>query len=144
MERLAGYENALLANGVDIENLMIEEVPCSDQNLAAPAAKRILSSTPPPTAILAMSDVLAITAMDVARDLGFAIPQDLSVVGYDDVPISSQVQPALTTVHQPLEEKGELAVKLLFNFDGDKERHILPTRLVVRGTTAQPYKRTTA
>lgn len=138
MERLAGYEEALRANGLETDTLMIEETPCGDREAAFQATIRLLSLTTPPTAILAMSDVMALAAVDAARELGFLVPRDLSVVGFDDVPIAAQVQPALTTVHQPLLEKGELAVKLLFDRTGETARHLLPTRLILRGTTAPP------
>ena len=63
-----------------------------------------------PTAVLAMSDAMAIGAMRALRDLGLAIPGDVSVVGFDDIDLAQHVDPPLTTVHQPIRRKGEEAV----------------------------------
>ena len=66
-----------------------------------------------PTAVLAMSDVMAIGAIGAAVRLGLDVPADLSVVGFDDIELASHVQPPLTTVHQPVRRKGEEACRLL-------------------------------
>ena len=64
-----------------------------------------------PTGVLAMSDAMAIGVLRAARELGLRVPQDLSVVGFDDIDISQHTNPPLTTVHQPIREKGEIAVR---------------------------------
>jgi DNA-binding LacI/PurR family transcriptional regulator len=79
--------------------------------------------------------------MNAAIDAGLRLPEDLSVVGFDDIPAASWVSPRLTTVHQPIREKGRLAATRLIDAidsDGGREpsRELLPTRLVVRGSTA--------
>jgi DNA-binding LacI/PurR family transcriptional regulator len=96
---------------------------------------------PRPTAVLAMSDELAIGTLEAARDAGLDVPGDLSVVGFDDIPAAAHASPPLTTVHQPLRRKGELAGKHLLDLraghrptPGDR----LPTRLVVRSSTGPP------
>ena len=95
-----------------------------------------------PTALLAMSDAMAIGAMSAARDLGVLVPRDLSIVGFDDVDVAAHVEPPLTTVHQPIREKGAEAARLLLadieRRDPPTERRRLPTRLVVRGSTGPP------
>lgn len=96
-----------------------------------------------PTAVLCMSDAMAIGVLQAARALGIAVPDDLSVVGFDDLPMSTQAHPPLTTVHQPVREKGELAARLLIGALDAKpgapgERRMLDTELVVRGSTAPP------
>ena len=93
-----------------------------------------------PTALLCMSDAMAIGAMNAARELGLRIPHDLSVVGFDDVDLAAHVQPALTTVHQPIRQKGIDAVRLLLaeveQRDANRPEHLrLETRLIVRGST---------
>jgi len=96
----------------------------------------------PPTAILAMSDILAIGALEAAVELQVSLPAELSIVGFDDGPAALHTSPPLTTVAQPHEEKGRLAAQwLLEEVDGGEARSgpprraILPTQLIVREST---------
>jgi DNA-binding LacI/PurR family transcriptional regulator len=101
---------------------------------------------PPPTAVLAMSDALAAGVVRAAVDAGVRVPGDLSVVGFDGVPLGALTDPPLTTVVQPTEHKGELAAQALLEMlepepdhaDTVTRRTILPTELLVRGSTAPP------
>ena len=107
----------------------------------AMAAARLLDEPDPPTAIFAFNDNTAIGAMRVARERGLRVPEDLSIVGFDDSEQSAIVYPSLTTVRQPLAEMGRMAVSLLLRLL-DNQRlealHIeLKTRLVVRESTAR-------
>lgn len=93
-----------------------------------------------PTAVLAMSDAMAIGAMTAARAVGLRIPEDISVVGFDDVDLAAHVDPPLTTVHQPVRQKGADAVRLLIaeieQRVASRPEHLrLPTRLTVRSST---------
>jgi alanine racemase len=96
--------------------------------------------------MLAMSDVLAIGALQAAAELGVAVPEALSLVGFDDSPAAALTKPPLTTVAQPHEEKGRLATERLLNeiehrTDAEnRPRDILPTELVVRESTAAPLR----
>ena len=137
-DRLAGYEDGLSAVGLELAALRIEERPCNDARAARAAALTLLAECPRPTAILAMSDVFALAAIDAAAELGLRVPDHLSVVGFDDIPTASRVNPPLTTVHQPLVEKGRIAAELLFGRREAAGPIVLPTRLVVRGSTAPP------
>jgi LacI family transcriptional regulator len=85
-----------------------------------------------------MGDVFALAAIDAAKELGLQVPDDLLVVGFDDIPMASQVTPPLTTVRQPLVEKGRIAAGLLVGRRRAEAPIVLPTELVVRGTTAPP------
>lgn len=96
-----------------------------------------------PTAVLTMSDVTAIGLMGAALDAGLRIPDDLSIVGFDDIPAASWTTPRLTTVHQPIREKGRQAAHRLISAIRTGSDHTpvveqLPTRLVVRGSSAPP------
>ena len=107
------------------------------------AFEEIAGLDPMPTAAIAMSDVTAIGIMAAARDAGLDLPADLSVVGYDDVPAASWTTPGLTTVHQPIREKGRRAAQRLIGAIRSGSDHrpvveLLPTRLVVRGSSAAP------
>ena len=137
-DRLAGYEDALAAAGLDLAALRIEERPCNDPRGAHAATLALLAARPRPTAVLAMSDQFALAAIAAAAELGLKVPDDLSVVGFDDIPIASQVSPPLTTVRQPLVEKGRIAAELLLGRRRSEAPIVLPTELVVRATTAPP------
>jgi DNA-binding LacI/PurR family transcriptional regulator len=138
VERLKGYEEGL--GGAWDESL----VRICRPNAARPARAatlELLGERSPPTAILAMSDVLAIGALQAAAELRVSVPDELSLVGFDDSPAASLATPPLTTVAQPHEEKGRLATKWLLEAIGNGEvgqerRAILPTELVVRESTA--------
>jgi len=96
-----------------------------------------------PTAVMTMSDVTAIGVMTAATDAGVSVPGELSIVGYDDIPAASWTTPRLTTVHQPIRDKGRRAALQLVHAIRFGSEHvpaieILPTRLVVRGSTGPP------
>jgi len=87
-----------------------------------------------------MSDAIALGAMRAARELSVRIPDDLSVVGFDDIDLAAHVDPPLTTVHQPIRQKGADAVRLLLaeveQREANRPEHIrLATRLIARGST---------
>ncbi|MFE6158732.1 LacI family DNA-binding transcriptional regulator [Streptomyces sp. NPDC056486] len=136
-ERLAGYAAAFRAAGVPWGSATIIEAGGFHESASLSAARTLLGSEPV-TAVLAATDVLALATMSTARDRGLRIPDDLSVVGFDDLPAAAGAQ--LTTVHQPLVDKGRRATQLLLEvIEGGQPREIcLPTELVVRETTAQP------
>jgi DNA-binding LacI/PurR family transcriptional regulator len=79
-----------------------------------------------------MSDRLAVGALRAAETLGLDVPKDLSIVGFDDIPLASQVRPRLTTVRQPLVEKGAVAARFLLENVGQTISQVLPTELVIR------------
>jgi LacI family transcriptional regulator len=92
---------------------------------------------------MTMSDVTAIGIMAGALDAGLRVPEDLSIVGFDDIPAASWTSPRLTTVHQPIREKGRRATHRLISAIRSGPEHrpvveILPTRLVVRGSSGAP------
>jgi alanine racemase len=96
-----------------------------------------------PTAVMTMSDVTAIGMMGAAADAGLAVPHDLTIVGFDDIPAASWTTPRLTTIHQPIREKGRRAAHRLIaairsGSDHHPEVELLPTRLVVRESSSIP------
>ena len=142
-DRLAAYHDALDAAGIRPEPAL--EVASDFQvgpGLLATAA--LLDLAAPPTAIFAFNDSIAIGALHAARDHGLRVPEDLSVVGFDDIEPATLVTPALTTVRQPLSEMGRTAVKVLVRLlerRVSETPHIeLATRLVVRESTAPPRR----
>jgi DNA-binding LacI/PurR family transcriptional regulator len=99
--------------------------------------REVLQRDPPPTAILAMSDDIAAGVVRVADELGVAIPEQLSVVGFDDTAVASGLVPPLTTVRQDHATKGRLAARMLLG-QVEAKRVRLPVKLVIRGSTAPP------
>lgn len=106
------------------------------------AAERLLALQRPPTAIFAANDMSAFGVMAVLQERGLKIPDDISVVGFDDVPAASHMHPGLTTVRQPLEEMGRAAVSALLSqiagLAPATAKVTLPTELIVRRSTAPP------
>ena len=140
-ERLGGYRRALVDAGLDWSVIPVWECPHNGRQVGREAAAVLLGTQPRPTAILAMSDELAIGTLEAARDAGIDVPGELSVVGFDDVPAAAHTTPPLTTVRQPLRRKGELAAERLLALQAGRRPPLaprLPTELVVRGSTARP------
>jgi DNA-binding LacI/PurR family transcriptional regulator len=142
VERLLGYEEGLDAAW---DPSLVRTCRPNAPDPAREATLDLMRLAEPPTAILAMSDIFAIGALQGAAEAGVAVPEELSVVGFDDSPIAQQASPPLTTVSQPQEEKGRLAARYLLeevergSAASSRSRDtILPTELVVRGSTAPP------
>jgi DNA-binding LacI/PurR family transcriptional regulator len=140
VERLAGYEDGL---GDAWDPALVRTCRPNAPEPARAATLELLREPTPPTAILAMSDILAFGALEAAGEHGVPVPSKLSVVGFDDTPGAAHASPPLTTVAQPHEEKGRLAAEQLIDAierGGTREpsRTLLPTELVVRGSTAPP------
>lgn len=103
------------------------------------AANKLLQHSPHPTAIFACNDLMAIGAMKAIREAGLSVPADVSIIGHDDIDMSSYSQPALTTISQPIEELSGTAIKLLLERIEQPglmpRRIVLPNRLVIREST---------
>ncbi|WP_121254431.1 LacI family DNA-binding transcriptional regulator [Nocardioides ferulae] len=138
--RLAGWREVLDAAGVDTQ---LVTCPFRPPHLALDAARLLLSAPDRPTAVLCFSDVFADAVVRAAAELGLSVPDDISVVGYDDTPLAATSTPSLTTVSQDVAAKAEAAVQALTEVLAarrDKrpdpvEHATLPTRLVVREST---------
>lgn len=132
-ERLMGYEEALATVGLGLADTTIFETP-NVPDRAAETARRLFETAPETTAVVCMSDVLAVAVIDAARRLGRRVPQDMSVIGFDDALIPHD-GPPLTTVRQPIIEKGRLAAELLFADAGQPMARTVVADLIERGTT---------
>ncbi len=137
-ERLDGYRAALQDHGVAADAELVRE-----GNFQQPggfqAAMELMNLPHAPTAIFGSNDVMAFGVMEAARERGKKIPDDISIIGFDDIPQAAQVHPPLTTIRQPLEEMGRRAVRMLLeiiqNPDQAAAKIELPTELVVREST---------
>lgn len=140
-ERLNGYHAALGAAGILPDPELVVDSDFMIEGGRASAAA-LLDLPNPPTAIFAFNDNMAVGALQEARTRGLRVPDDLSIVGFDDSERASIVTPTLTSVSQPLEEMGRIAVSLLTRLIDkqrvDALRVELATRLVVRESTAPP------
>jgi LacI family repressor for deo operon, udp, cdd, tsx, nupC, and nupG len=139
--RLQGYKLALSQHQIPIdpELICILEGKHEAEEMGYKGCKQLLSIADPPTAIFSTSDYKAIGVYKAARDCGISIPDELSVVGYDNVTLSKYVAPPLTTVNQNSKKLGQRAVELLLNEYNDLSRlkdEIVPS-LIVRGSTAK-------
>ncbi|MFC8922469.1 LacI family DNA-binding transcriptional regulator [Cellulosimicrobium sp. NPDC057127] len=135
--REQGYREALGAAGIPVDPDLLR-VGGYRPDLADLPAHELLSLPDRPTAVFAANDLSAIRTMEVARELGLRVPDDVSVVGFDNVPESALTVPPLTTVSQPIHRMGAEALRMVVDLVEGRPRdaHLrLPTSLVVRGTT---------
>ena len=142
-DRLAGYRAALEEHGLPYDKRLIREGDFQEQSGYA-AARSLLETGRRPTAVIAVNDRTAFGAMAALTDCGIRVPGDVSLVGFDDVPLASFMRPALTTVAIPSYEIGQAAMRILpgANSPEAPDRiHVLPTKLVVRASCASPSVR---
>jgi LacI family transcriptional regulator len=141
VDRLAGYRAALRTYHIpDLPELVQEGYFFQQDGYAGATA--LLDLPEPPTAIFASNDVMAMGVMDAVRTHGLRVPEDISIIGFDDIPQASLIHPALTTINQPLEKMGRVATQklldLLKNPQNAADRIELPTQLVVRDSCCPP------
>ncbi|BDX04965.1 LacI family DNA-binding transcriptional regulator [Planctobacterium marinum] len=129
--RLQGYMDACKEKSAELPPHMVWHTPMNTPEMAEKAAYEALTITPRPNVILCMSDVLALGVLRVAQSLKIKVPEELRIVGFDDIPEASRTVPALTTVCQQSIEKGRMAAKALFEQNQQKNR-LMETRLMVR------------
>jgi LacI family transcriptional regulator len=140
-DRLAGYRRALKRHDIDLDDDLVEQGRF-DYESGYSCARNLLSSTPPPTAIFASNDPMAMGVLSAAHEMGFEVPGELSVAGFDDTPLARHAWPPLTTVRQPIAEIArvateELTKRLQGRSEGDSH-HCLKAELVLRRSTTNP------
>ncbi|WP_256750760.1 LacI family DNA-binding transcriptional regulator [Mesorhizobium sp. Mes31] len=136
-DRLRGYFAELSSFDIDVSLVPIYETVNDEKSVWA-GLDHIFGGAEPPTAILAMSDRIALHALDWLRQHDIAVPGDVSIVGFDGVPEGAISEPPLTTVAQPIAEMGRRAVKAILENDGSLSRQLLPVDLVVRASSGPP------
>jgi DNA-binding LacI/PurR family transcriptional regulator len=145
MERLAGYREAMDARDPDLAGTVRYYYSAPSIADGHRIAGEILAAPVRPTAIVAMSDILALGILDHLNAHGVDVPGEMTVVGFDDIPESRLIRPQLTTVSQPGFDKGRHAADCLMNLiagtDGP-DHVVLPASLVIRGTSGPPYRPT--
>ncbi len=136
--RFLGYQDALTSAGIDYDADLVMQGYNSFES-GGECAISLLSSKRPPTAIFASNDDMAAGVMKVAHQRGLKIPEDLSVAGFDDIPLASYLWPALTTIRQPIHTMAQTATRLLLsqlrNHSEVEDAQVITSRLVVREST---------
>ena len=140
VDRLEGYRQAIHTCGLPYDPVLVEEAAFTQESGYA-AARRLLPHHP--DALFCASDAMAQGAYRAIQEAGLRIPEDIAVVGFDDMPFSAHMQPPLATVRQPIQQLGSMAVNTLIKVLNGPERAqpykvILPTELVIRTSCGSP------
>lgn len=134
-DRLKGFHQAMAQHGLSVDSLLVQEGNFSYES-GFNLMMKFLALDHPPTAVFAGNDEMAMGAVKAAKAKGFSVPEDLSVVGFDDIKFASIFEPALTTIAQPAFEMGEKAMQLLLkilnNEELEKNQFMLADKLIVR------------
>lgn len=143
LAREAGYRHALADAGLPVDPMLISDGRYT-ADIARRAAAALLSIPDRPTAVFAANDLSALALLEVASAHGVRVPDDLSIIGFDDIPDAAHARPPLSTVRQDMHELGIRAagmIMALMRGVTPSESHVrLPTRLVLRATTAPPAR----
>ena len=142
-DRLAAVASTLATAGIAWEDVLVVECAVNDVDTGALGTYQLLDRLSPPTAVIALSDQLALGALRAGPEMGWSVPENLSVVGFDDSPVAATAIPPLTTVAQPLRERGRAAgalVRALLRGEPVTAPEPFPVALVVRDSTAPPRR----
>ncbi|MEZ0244111.1 MAG: LacI family DNA-binding transcriptional regulator [Sphingomonas sp.] len=145
LERYRGFASAIEEAGMKLSDVAVEQGYFTFRS-GIIATERLLDRTDPPTAIFASNDDMAAAAVGVAHRRGMHVPQDLTVVGFDDTQLATTVWPELTTIRQPTASMAETALNLLLerlrtdepNAPGKTEEQVLDYELVIRESSGAP------
>ena len=144
-ERIKGYKNALSQHGISFDPVLVKNGEWEDPSSAYRATREFMALPDPPTAIFAANDVMASGVMEAANDLGLSVPEDLSVVGYDDRDMARFLRPALTTVKLPMTDIGSTAAQMLIDCVESGEKMIdsayVPCKLIIRDSCSTVVRR---
>jgi LacI family transcriptional regulator len=113
LSRIHGYQLALASHHLPLDEKIIRGGGFTEQG-GYESMKQLLNSSPRPTAVFAANDLMAIGAMNAIREVGLSIPEDISVVGFDDIPAARLISPPLTTITQFKQQLGQRAAEMLF------------------------------
>lgn len=132
-ERMEGIQRGVEAAGIAWADTPVFECEINRRENGVRGATALLDLDQPPTAILCMSDLLAFGAIQTASARGLAVPGDVSITGYDDIPAAARSDPPLTTIRQPFASKGQRAARFLLDgWSGEPPRLEFPTEVIWR------------
>lgn len=139
--RVAGYRDTLGANGLPLDEKLIVYGDLTQRG-GFQAARELLARSPHPTAIIACNDLMALGTMSAAQKMGLTIGRELSVGGFDDIPLAEHTHPSLTTVRQPIYEIGQRVTRILIQLiqgsAPDKTQVLLTPQLMIRDSSGPP------
>lgn len=139
-ERQMGYERALKENGIEVDKRLIKEGDPRSSETARALTDELLNLDTPPTAIFATNNLMTLGVLKALSKLNLKIPDDISIIGFDDLPWAEAISPPLTTVRQPAYEMGKKAAELFFKRVEDSSREpeeiVMDPKLIIRGSTA--------
>lgn len=142
--RIKGYELAMQTHNLSIESGYLINAGFFSVEEGKQAMEKLLRLDPPPTAVFVAGDQMAIGAIEAVHEHGLQVPEDISIVGYDDIDMVKYITPKLTTVRQDTDEIGEVAAELLIEQMTAKERlterRVIPVKLIERSSCA-PVKK---
>jgi LacI family transcriptional regulator len=140
-ERIRGFKRAHADHGVEVDESLI--LPGSFSKASGhELTRKLIAEHDDVTAVFAATDMVAAGVLKALREAGISVPDEMSVVGFDDIPLASDLTPALTTVHVPHEQLGREAVRLaLHRGEGLEDQVVLGTHIVVRETVAPPRRK---
>ncbi len=139
-DRVLGAQQAIFAAGLDVASMPIIETAYAIQN-GRDAFNQIIKAGPLPSLVICGNDVLAVGAVQAAQAAGLDVPNDVSITGFDDIELATVISPALTTVHVPHRQMGQLAGEALYALVRDAAEPIrieLETRIIERESLAAP------
>jgi LacI family transcriptional regulator len=142
-DRLHGYQDILKENGIALEDSLVKISNSGTSDSGYLIMKELLSENKDITAVFAASDIMTGGVIKAVKEAGLHVPEDISVVGFDDIPNSAYADPPLTTIKQPAFEKGVEATKMLIDLIEDEiepESKILDLELIIRKSTGPARK----
>lgn len=125
VEQYSGFERALAEHDIDIDRSLVKYGEFKIQK-SYELMKGLIEEGNVPTAVIATSDVMAIGVCNALLDSGYRVPEDVSVVGFNDIELAKYYRPALTVIHQPLKVMGDEAVQMIISMDKGEGRGIIP------------------
>ena len=140
LARQEGYEQALLSCGISVDPDLVVQGDCRPGG-GIRAMQQLLSLPSPPTAVFCYNDATALGALRYAYSVGKRVPNDLSIIGFDNTDLSAYFEPPLTTIAQPKQALGQKAMEVILSMlrgEGAEEVHLLPCELILRKSTARP------
>ncbi len=138
LERLKGYHSVLEKHHLPFSEQWVFVTETSSIESGYDYTRRLLLKEDPPTAIFLANDVMAIGAIKAVQEMGLRVPEDISIAGFDDIPLASYSNPQLTTVRQPTYEKGSVSAQLLIDMlenQSQPQPKTLDVELIVRAST---------
>lgn len=139
-DREAGFRAAMAEHGLTVQEQYVRGGDYTS-GPAAEAVSELIALAEPPTAFFAANDLSAFGALDAIKAAGHTVPGDFSVIGFDNIPEARTCEPALTTIDQPIQQMGALALTMLIDLLAGKDVQVhqrVPTDLIVRGTCGPP------